>query len=373
MRLVVLAVVAIVVAGCDPGPVPPNTPQLRNDRSDWFTSESLKPWLLDQAILDNNLEQMRTLLEKGADPNKRWGPSGDRLPLQDLLDHHGSPRPDAFEATRLLLGHGANPNARWCPFNSRPIPGAEYLDGPGPNCRSASGATPLIFAAAAGLGDVVDLLLDAGADPAAIDWNGGSALDYATSVEAFELISRRLFPDMATRNHRALSYVARRDRAKTGNPLQLALSGVNANWYDIPIAPYDADVAELNFARYRGTRHRRIAWRVRTLLTFGADPNQGYPLTQALADGTYGAARALLVAGANPNVRQCGPDSYLTDPSCTTQNGITLMTWMASKGDQKAVELLLAFGADVSLKDWAGRVAADLAYTDQIRGLLKPR
>ena len=227
-----------------------------------------------------------------------------------------------------------------------------------------------MFAAAAGLGEVVDLLLNAGADHAAVDWNGGSALDYATSVEAFELVSRRLFPDMATRNRRALLYVARRERTQPGNPLHAALNGIDAKWYDIPIAPYDADVAEVNFARLRGTRQRRIAARIQTLLIFGADPNQGGPLISALADGNYGAGRTLLVAGANPNVRQCGPDSYLTDPSCTTENGVTLMTWMASKGDQKAVELLLAFGADASLKDWAGRVAADLAYTDEIRSLL---
>ena len=370
-RAVFALLLVIASAACDPGPLPRNTPQPRNDRSDWFPSASLKPWPLDQAILDANLTAVRVLLDHGADPTRRWGQSGDRLPLQDLLDHHGSPRPDFLETARLLLAHGADPNARWCPFNSRPL--AKYLDGAGPNCRSASGATPLILAAAAGLGEVVDLLLDAGGAPAAIDWNGGSALDYATSVEAFELLSRRLFPDMASRDRRALSYVARRDRAKTGNPILLALSGGNAEWYDIPIAPYDADATELNFARYRATKHRRIAWRVETLVTFGADPNQGNPLAKALSDGNYGAARALLVAGANANARQCGPDSYLTDPSCTSQNGITLLTWMASKGDQQAVELLLAFGADPGLKDWAGRVAADLAYTDKIRGLVKPQ
>lgn len=357
----------IASLACEPGPLPANTPRPRDDRSDRFPSESLKPWPLDQAILDSDLERLRALLEKGADPNKRWGQSGDRFPLQDLLDHHGAPRPDTLDAARLLIEHGAGPNARWCPFNSRSKWGNRA------GCVSASGATPLMFAAAAGLGDVVELLLNAGADPAATDWNGGSALDYAIGVEAFEHISRRLFPEMATRNQHALSYVARHDPTKSGNPLQPALTDDDAAWYDIPVAPYDTDDFELNAMRFRGTKHLRRARRIETLLAFGADPNRGRPLAWALAGNNYGAARALLAAGANVNDRQCGPDTYLTSPSCTPQNGITLLTWMASKGDQAAVELLLAFGADASLKDWSGRTAEDLAFTDAIRSLVKRR
>ncbi len=47
------------------------------------------------------------------------------------------------------------------------------------NSVSDNGVTPLIIAAAAGHTDVVNTLLETGADPTKLDANGNSALDWA--------------------------------------------------------------------------------------------------------------------------------------------------------------------------------------------------
>jgi ankyrin repeat protein len=64
------------------------------------------------------------------------------------------------EIVRLLLKHGANPNV-----------------------RTLNGTTPLMTAARRGSTTLVSMLLDAGADPSAIDRCGQTAVDYARSPE----------------------------------------------------------------------------------------------------------------------------------------------------------------------------------------------
>jgi ankyrin repeat protein len=219
----------------------------------------------------------------------------------------------------------------------------------------------------------VAALLDAGADATARDWLGGSALDYATNEIAFEHISRALFPQIATRDQNALAYLQRRDgRGPPATPLARA---IEENLYYL-LAPAAAPIAEDDYESHlqywNEARETRIMERVRVALSIGATL-EPWALWWALDRKRHRVARVLLTAGANVNTRQCGPDSYLTGPACRPDNGVTLLTVMASRGDQRGVELLLAFGADPSLRDWAGRVAADLAFTDEIRALVTPR
>jgi ankyrin repeat protein len=161
------------------------------------------PQPLDMAVALDRPDAVRVLLEAGADPNARWSWKGDRFPLQAAIESQpfGGPRVHRREIVRLLLQHGADPNARWCPFESR---GGVPPNVPG--CESASGVTPLIGAASYDQADITYLLLDAGADPAAMDGRGFSALDYATGRAVFELILAAQFPDPVTRRAQATNF-----------------------------------------------------------------------------------------------------------------------------------------------------------------------
>jgi ankyrin repeat protein len=374
-RFSIIPWIALVtfVACEQPGPLPATPLKTAVElQADWFHSDSLKPLPLDEAILNNQFDRAKELLEKGSVPNARWGQTGDHFPLQAVLNNNGTRVTEPGDTVRLLLKFGANPNARWCPFKSRGTGDIE-LRGRRPACTSARGSTALMFAAAAGRADIVEALIDAGADATATDWLGGSALVYATNEIAFEHISRTLFPHIQTRNENALAYLQRGDgRGPIVSPLRRAIEESDF-YYLVPPPPpaIGEHEYEAHMQYWNDARETRIMERVRVALSIGADPDQS-TLSWALDRKRHRVARVLLIAGANVNARQCGPDSYLTSPICTPENGVTLLTWMASRGDQQAVELLLAFGANPILKDWAGRIAADLAFTDEIRRLVTP-
>ena len=213
----ITAMIAVVtLTACAPGPLPEPAPSPKvtdpatDYRKDWFPTNSEDPLPLHRAILDDNIGEVRKLLEQGADPSARWKDSGDGFGLQLVLDHEGFGYhvSDPTEVIRLLIKHGADPNAKWCPFEWR-----------GPyrwSCRSAQGLTPLMGAANAGLTEAVAMLLEAGADAAPRNWNGESALDLATTEIGFELISRSLFPVVATRDQNALNWL----RDDTEHPIK---------------------------------------------------------------------------------------------------------------------------------------------------------
>lgn len=144
---------------------------------------------LDRAVEAGSVDDVRVLLEAGADPNMRWGDWGDHLPLQEAIDGV-SPRgdlPHRDQIVRLLLEHGADPNARWCPFQSRVARDAA-VSWEQWGCVSDTAVTPLIEAAAADQADTVYRLLDAGASLGAADWTGRTAIDYAHSAIVRDLL-----------------------------------------------------------------------------------------------------------------------------------------------------------------------------------------
>ena len=184
------------------GPLPEFPQRHRDYKADWFPTQSEDRLPLDVAIYSGRIDDVRALLEAGADPNARWGQSGDYFPLQEVLNPGGWPVTEPGETVRLLLKHGADPNAKWCPFESR-----GPSEGSSPSCVSAKGMTALMFAAILGRADIVEPLLQAGADARPRNWMGGSALDYAYDEIVFELISRSMFPDLATRDRKALEWL----------------------------------------------------------------------------------------------------------------------------------------------------------------------
>jgi ankyrin repeat protein len=101
---------------------------------------------------------------------------------------------------------------------------------------------------------------------------------------------------------------------------------------------------------------------VRAILATGfpadADSDNAFnvrPIHSAAAAGDRASARALLEAGANPNVTQ--------------QGGYTPLHSAAHNGDAELVRLLLEHGA-VQAADDSGQTPADLAKTEVVRALL---
>jgi ankyrin repeat protein len=389
VRVIVVIGMLFLVA-CDPGPLPrpPASPDYRdaNYVRDSFGSDSDSPFPLDYAIRSDRIDEVRKLLQQGANPNLRWGQTGDHFPLQEVLDGGGNDVKAPAEMVRLLLSHGADPNAKWCPFESR-APN-EW----GPSCTSARGSTPLLFAAASGDREIVGLLLSAGADASVRDWYDGSALDYAYDEVIFEMICRALFPDITTRDQRALAWLQKYNGPLFGSPwqgtpLSRALGQREGNAFAVRRA-----ARFLTEQQYRAELESQVLKRVRTLIRIGFDPNERLhyaaadwtPLGMAVEKRLLRVARLLLKSGADPNARWCVPfvsALYPFPPSyshgapskargCTMENGITPLIWSAASRNSDAVDRLLEFKADRSLKDWTGRSAVDYASAQDIRNLL---
>lgn len=119
---------------------------------------------LMMAALKGQLSTAQALLKRGAQVNKPgWTP---------LHYAASSPAPESEKMARLLLENYA------------------YIDAASPNQT-----TPLMMAARYGSGQVVELLLKEGADPALKNDKGMSAVDFARSVgrqDVVELISKHL-------------------------------------------------------------------------------------------------------------------------------------------------------------------------------------
>jgi ankyrin repeat protein len=373
---------ALIAAGsltcCSVGPLPAPPPPQQAITDPWWregfpTDSSNDLFPLDDAIRSNRIDEVKRLLEGGENPNLRWGQGGDHFPLEEVLEPGYSFLSDPTEVVRLLLQHGADPNAKWCPFESRG-------SGPDPFCINEKPSTALMYAAGAGESEIVRLLLEAGADPLPRDWQGISALDVAANAIAFEHIARAMFPDVSTRDDRALEWIRDGEAAGTdGRLFNRAISG--STWYEAPrfLPPGVPDWRDAE---------RPIVDRLQKLLDILANPNDRIatsgvdwpPLATALMNNSTRGAAVLLRGGADVNARWCSQVEYKgykefikREVGCTVSNGMTALMLAASKGNRDAVEMLLASGAKASLKDWAGHTALDYATTPAVRALLQRR
>lgn len=353
-----------------------------------FPSES-DPSDLDRAIFGNRLDEARALLKSGANPNRRW--DSDHLPLQEAFDSGDRYQlTNQVEYVKALLDHGADPNLRWCPLETR---GTWWSHGP--SCTSETAITALHFAASSGDPEPIELLLAAGASPWIEDWTGATALQYANDEVAFELISRAMFPEFATRDSKALAWVT----DFTGNPyirspasrtpILRAIEALDGTYIVLPIlAPPPPDIAPRLIPNSILVQRPWLS-RLRALLRIGADPNErmidrGFdwpPLALALWRRSYRQAEILLQHKADVNLRWCTRsgmrDGALVaaapEAGCTAATGRTALMWSATYGDQKAIRQLLDYGGDPTLRDWQGRTAADLAKTEDVRAMVSVR
>lgn len=139
--------------------------------------------LLFEALSLRRWEMAEDLLKAGADPNAPCGRERAPLPLKLVFDFD-EPR----QMITWILERGGDANARffgrsaleWTITHERSPEAAIFLRfGANPSERLDTGKTLLMLAAKEGNAEIVAMLLNAGANRAAQDLRGRSALDWA--------------------------------------------------------------------------------------------------------------------------------------------------------------------------------------------------
>jgi ankyrin repeat protein len=335
------------------------------------------PFPLDVAIVADDVAAVRTALEAGADANARWSTHGDHFPLQEAIEgrtYHGELTHRA-EIVRLLLRHRADPNARWCPFESR----GTFAGHTG--CRTDSGLTPLMAAAALDQADTTYLLLDAGADPLREGFGAG-ALEYARGRAVFELLIAAMYDNPATRRARALAYLARdmsRDSRLPQHQTLIARHFLGGGGSPVAVPPPPPPPTPQLARRPLAAPVELDLWarRLDLLLSVGADPNERVsglwdwtPLAFAINARHAPSVQLLLSYGADPNTRWCTPRAVTPAFACNSARGLTPLMWAAQHGDLDTIRVLLHGGARPEARDDHNRNAVDYAPAASRRAVL---
>ena len=240
----------------------------------------------------------------------------------------------------------------------------ELLDhGASLDARDRLGARPLSHAAKSGHLRMVELLLARGAPIDARDLAGATALYFAAEGSHIQ-ISQRLIErgaDVRLTGRSGISPVAA--AAYAGNDTIVAAllaAGADERAPDDTGKPpivYAAAGARLNIVQRLLAQKIDINARYAnelTLLMWAAGPDEMVPEAQAVMLLTY-----LLDAGAHIDDRD--------------NRGRTALMIAAEGGHGEIAGLLLARGADPSLKDKSGQRAADLTVLSALRERLTPR
>lgn len=141
--------------------------------------------LLSHAAFNAQVESVKWLLAKGADPKQISGKTGESA-LHSVISKRGDTR--RTEIVRLLVKAGAD-------VNLKTLPGKETAA----FMRDAflKGETPLHRAAAYGDKEMVQILLDAGADPSIKDANGDTPISWGSwHLRPFDLLGLLLYGDV---------------------------------------------------------------------------------------------------------------------------------------------------------------------------------
>lgn len=270
------------------------------------------------AVLGGNHSTVKLLLEKGADPN--MGISDSHNGDDQGTPLHAATDGGFMKCIRLLLDYRANPNI------------------PGPS------GPPLHWAVTHARVDILDMLLDAGADPLTkvlkkplLVTSVGSELREAGFGMLKRLLELKL--DVNCKDGEGSTplstLICSYSNKPEGESVQRdkALKVLIDHAADVNMASDDT-WTPLQYAVIMKQYNA-----VEILLDAGADPNVAYkekpaPLCSALEQPKI--ARLLLDKGANPNVG--------------FSRGFTPLTYAACFGHQHAVEVLLDYGATVDLE-----------------------
>ena len=231
-------------------------------------------------------------------------------------------------------------------------------EGADPNARGPVQDTPLMRAAAVDSPALVELLLQRGADPTALDQDGDGVLGYylppfGSGAEILRLaVAHGADPDIANLEGVTplMFAVSSGDAALVGALLD---AGADADAMDV-----QGDVA---VGYYLSQAEETLAT-ADTLLALGADPdrrNQGdiTPLMYAADVGDAHLVRTLLAGGANP----------LAGDSA----GMTALHHAARTGSSSTVPALLDGGLDVDVRDRHGRTPLLIAVGNGHRGTVE--
>ena len=225
------------------------------------------------------------------------------------------------------------------------------------DARDRLGARPLSHAAKAGHLGLVDLLLARGAPIDARNLAGSTAL-YLAAEGSHILIAQRLIErgaDVKLAGRSGISAIAA--AAYAGNDIifdALLARGADERAPDDTGKPpivYAAAGARFDIVKRLLARNIDVNARYPndlTLLMWAAGPDEGVPEAQAMTVVSY-----LLEAGAHIDDRD--------------NRGRTALMVAAEGGHADIASLLLARGADPSLKDKAGKRAADLTVLSSLR------
>ncbi len=310
-----------------------------------------------------SLEIMRVLINKGASINEKI--VSDRTAIM----YTGIDKDDGTKKAKLLIEHGADIHAKRTDDYTALMYAAEYANaevakvllekGVDINAKDKSGRTALIVAASSAraeddCGPVIKLLLEKGADIHATDEKGDTALSRATKENNIKAI-RALQSAGATVSKDIFVAIGQNDLVAVKTFLE---QGTDVNQKD-----GNGDTP-LTLAARSG----RLAI-VDLLLEHGANPNlsgRGMPLDVIISSNDKVAeandeaiVRALLKKGADANYSNSLP-----------------LRLAVSNGKVNIVKLLIQNGADVNAKDGLGNSVLALASIyhseryQQIRKLL---
>ena len=229
------------------------------------------------------------------------------------------------------------------------------------DARDRLGARPLSHAAKSGHLQMIDLLLARGAPIDARNLAGGTALYFAAEGSHI-LIAQRLIEcgaDVKLTGRSGISPIAA--AAYAGNDViveALLARGADERAPDETGKPpiiYAAASARLDIVKRLLARNIDVNARYSndlTLLMWASGPDEKAPESQAVKIASY-----LLDAGAHIDDRD--------------DRGRTALMIAAEGGHEEIAELLMARGADASLKDKAGKRAADLTRLSSLRERLR--
>jgi uncharacterized protein len=231
------------------------------------------------------------------------------------------------------------------------------------DARDRLGARPLSHAAKFGHLEMVDLLLARGAPINARNLAGATALYFAAEGGHTPIVQRLIErgADVKLTGRSGISPVAAASYAGKDAIVEALLAhGADAQVPDDTGKPpivYAAAGARLDIVKRLLVRNIDINSRYPsdlTLLMWASGPDEKVPEAQAIEVVSY-----LLDAGAHIDDRD--------------DRGRTALMIAAEGGHAEVASLLLARGADPSLKDKAGKRAADLTVLSSLREQLTPR
>jgi ankyrin repeat protein len=284
--------------------------------------------LLQHAVWCESTRSIRLLLEAGADVNAVR--AGHPAAL------HWAVAKEENAIVDLLLSHGAEPNIRLPEFRNQ----GNFAD-------YGTGTTPLMIAAAEGNLELLERLLEAGADWSLSNAEGQTAVTIAASRGRISILKRLEregaevdYGSSKLHNQVLLEAVDKEDVEQ----VRWALQGSA----DPNVVDSVGELTALTSACLNGNQEI-----IRLLLDAGADPDHpskegDYPLCWAISRGHTAAVKLLLEAGASVNLEY--PPGYTPAEQHNTviPHRFCPLADAVAGGQEQIVEALLAAGADVN-------------------------